>query len=259
MFGNGTYWWAGLLVFVLFIVINLVVFLLRDKAKVSYTIAWCIACYLFVFKVAEYIQWQAVGEHYNFPLEFSALSYVVYSVAVTFRLKKVQQFPLWAGLMAGAIYSFGFWVSPDSFVITNESLFWHWSAFVNHHLLYFGSILMIANVVKLRPRDWWQQVVGGAICVGYSWVIYLFTDYAAHRGKPLIVQMCDGTIMNFLGLQEIATWHYVVYAIGVALTLALTMSGIFLLNGWQCRRRAKKGLPEDAFPEKWLSIRVDWE
>ena len=259
MFGNNTYWWAGLLVLLLYVSLGVVVFLLRNKPKLSYTIAWCIGCYLLCIKLAEYIYWQAVGNHYNFPLEFSALSYIFYAIVITFRLKRVQQFPLWAAFMAGTMYSVAFWVAPDSFTVYTGVPFWHWLAVANHHLLYFGAMLMIANVTKLRARDWWQQVVGGLLCVGYSWLIYLFTDYAQYQGKPLIIQMTDGSILGFLGVKTIKPLYLVIYFICAVILVALTMSGIFLINKWQCRRRAKKGLEEDYFPAKWLTYSVDWE
>ena len=256
MFGNNTYWWAGILVLILFVLINLVVFLLRNKQKASYIIAWCIACYLLVYKIGEYVYWQVVGLHYKFPLEFSALSYFFYGIAITFRLKKVQQFPLWAAFMAGTMYSISFWVSPDSHFTNMGSWFLFAMALTNHHLMYFGAMLMIANVTRMRGKTWWQMVVGGLACVGYSWVIYLFTDYVNQVDKPLIVQMTDGEIMSWLGIEGLTPLHYVCYYIAVVILLALTMSGVYLLNHWQCRRREKKGLVVDYFPDKWLTVYV---
>jgi len=259
MFGNNTYWWAGLLVLVLFAAINVAVFLLRNKPKVSYTIAWCIACYLLCMKIGEYTYWQVIGLHYKFPVEFSALSYFFFGITVTFRLKKVQQFPLWAAFMAGTMYSVAFWIAPDSFVYNTDPPFWVWLAFCNHHLLYFGAMLMIANVTRLEAKAWWQQVVGGLACVGYSWIIYLFTDYANQVEKPLIIQMTDGSIMEFLGIHNLTALHYILYGVAVVILLAITMSGVFFLNNWQCKRRERLGIDVDYFPERWLTHYVDWE
>lgn len=259
MFGNNAYWWGGLLVFLLFIILNVAIFLLRDKPKASYTIAWCIACFLITYKIGEYVYWQVVGQHYKFPLEFSALSYFLYGIAVTFRLKKVQEFPVWAAFMAGTMYSVSFWVSPDSHIVNMDTPFLFVMALTNHHLLYFGAMLMIANVTRLNGRHWWQMVVGGLTCVAYSWLIYLFTDYANQVDKPLIVQMTDGEIMNWLGIENLTALHYALYAVAAALLVAGTMTLMFLLNRWQSRRREKKGLPADYFPDKWLTRYVDWE
>ena len=259
MFGNSTYWWAGLLVFVLFITLNTVVFLLRNKPKASYAIAWCIACFLLTYKIGEYVYWQVVGLHYKFPVEFSALSYFFYGIAVTFRLKKVHAFPLWAAFMAGVMFSVSFWVSPDSHINNMDTPFLFAMALINHHLLYFGAMLMIANVTRLEGKSWWQLIACGLSCVGYSWLIYLFTDYANQVDKPLIVQMTDGSIMTWLGIQGLSALHYILYAVAVIILLTLTVSGVFLLNRWQCRRRQKKGIEVDYFPAKWLTHYVDWE
>ena len=250
MFGSNEYWWAGLLVFFLFIGINVIIWALRKKPQLSYAIAYSIAIFLFIFKVTEYTYWQAIGLHMKFPMELSALSYVFFSIFVVFRIKKADVFGVFLGVLAGAIYSAAWWISPDSFVLNADEPFWRYSALVNHHLVYIGGMLMLANVRRYRYSSAWIHIVGVGAIVAYSWVIYLFTPYVRDNGggKPIIIQITDGSVLENLFKNGITTTHTIIYYIlAILLFLAIVFGSLFL-NHLTTKRRVKNGLPEDFYP-----------
>jgi hypothetical protein len=89
--------------FLLFASLTVHVFLLRNKPKLSYAIAYTIALFLLAYKIGEYIYWQAIGEHMKIPVEFSALSYFTFAITVIFRTKKADQFGSFVGLLTGLL------------------------------------------------------------------------------------------------------------------------------------------------------------
>lgn len=244
--------WLGVLIFFIFVLFNVGVFLLRNKPQVSYAIAYTIALYLFVYKIGEYVYYQAIGLHLKFPVEFSALSYFLLAISVVFRIKKMDQFGAFAGMLAGLMYSVSFWISPMSFVNSMDTMFLFIMAILNHHLLYFAGALLLFNVRKYNFKDCWIMLLGVGAMVGYSWIIYLFTPYASLYGKPTIIQICDGSILDWLGLQDVPTWGYVLYLVLAVILLFGLLAGFYWANSLEVKRRRKKGVIEDYFPEKWI-------
>lgn len=247
------YWWAGLLVCLLFIAINVLIVLLRDKPQISYAIAYTISLFLLVYKLGEYVYWQAIGEHMKIPLEFSALSYLILGVTVTFRIKKLEQFGVLISIISGLMYSISFWISSTSFIVNMESPYLLTMSIINHHLLYLAGALLLFNVRKYSFKTCWIQFIGVGTLVGYSWLIYLFTPYAELYGKPIIIQICDGTILSFLGTNVPA--RVVTLFIGVSVVLLIgIIFGFYAIDNAMAKRRVKRGLPDNYAPKNWISI-----
>ena len=96
------------MMFLIFVGLNVIVFLLRKKPSLSYAVSYTIALYLLIFKTVEYTVYQIMGDHLNLPLEFSTISYFVFGIAVVFKLKKIDQFPVFTAILAGMIYGLAF-------------------------------------------------------------------------------------------------------------------------------------------------------
>ena len=253
MFGGNTYWWVAVLIFLLFVGLNVVIFLLRDNPKLSYRIAYCIACFLFVYKIGEYIYWQCVGQHLKIPVEFSAVSYFLFGITVFFRIKKFDSLGTFCGFLAGMCYSVANWVSPDSFVQSafQEPMFFYVMAIVNHHALYFGSMLMIANVRRFDPKKFYYMIIGVAIMLAYTWIIYLFTPYADLYGKMIFIRICDGSILNYLFPSLVVPpWAVVVYLIVVLILFSALFAAFYYLNNLLAKKREKRIGYTLAYPEK---------
>lgn len=250
MFGGNEYWWMGALIFLLFFAINLTVFLLRNKPRVSYALAYGIAVFLLIYKVGENIYWQSMGKHMNFPVEFSALSYLLFAVFTVFKIKKADEFAVFAAILAGFIYSGAFAVFPDLFAPGGKISYWIAIALLNHHLLYFGGMLMLANVRKYRIRNCYMQFLGIGALIGYSWAIHLFTDYSAEMGKPIIIQITEGSILyRVFPAESVSDALVVLYYVCAVLMILILLTVFYLINRRCVRRRVAAGLPEDALEQ----------
>ncbi len=254
MFGGNTYWWAGLAVLLLFVGLNVAVFTLRDKPELSYKIAYGIAFFLILYKTSEYIYWQAVGQHLKVPVEFSAISYFLFGITIVFRIKKLDVLGAFCGFLAGMFYSVASWVSPDSFVNNGlqESIFLFIMAIVNHHALYFGSILMIANVRRFEiKKTWWCNLVGIAVMIGYSWIMHLFTPYTELYGKLIFIRITDGSILNYLFPSLVVTPLFTaIYFVVVSILFTFLLLFFYWLNGRLAKKREERTGYSLAFPEK---------
>lgn len=252
MFGNNVYWWAGWLILALFVILNLIIYLLRKNPALSYAIAWTIASYLLIYKIGELLIWQLLGEHYKFPVEFSAVSYYAFGIFVTFRWRKADTFPIFAAVLTGTVYSMFFWISPDSYVKDMETPYLFTMAILNHHLLYFAGMLLTVNVRRFSLRYWWQHLVGLGLIVGYSWLIYGFTDYNIEIGKPIIIQITDGTILNWLfKSEELVSMHKVYYGFFVFGIVGSVFTIFYSLNHIMAKKRIRLKLQREYFPDSW--------
>lgn len=249
MFGDNKYWWAAVLMLMLFITLNVIVFLLRNKPNLSYAISYTIALLLLIYKIGENIRWQVIGDHMNFPVEFSALSYFLFGIFVVFRIRQADTFAVFAAILAGTMYHVAFWVRPDSFLPGGNVSYLLVMAIVNHSLLYLGGMLMLANARKFRLCDCYQSVIGLGLLIAYSWIIHLYTDYSAVKGKPVIIQITDGTILYRLWptitlTDGLLTAYYIAFALLVCTLFAV----LYIINHTSARRRVRLGLTEDALP-----------
>lgn len=253
MFSSFHYWWLALIVLAMFAGLNVLVHYLRNNPRVSYAIAYTIALYLLIYKIGEYTVWQALGYRMKFPMEFSAVSYVVFSIFVTFRLKKADAFAAFTAILAGVIYEISWIVSPDGHVGVSENSFLSVMAIVNHTLLYFGGILLSSNCRHYSAKKtFWQIILGVGVLVGYSWIIYLFTPYRyAYETKPIIIMITDGTVTSYVSDSPSAGLQ-IGYYIGAAILLCLIVAGFYFLNYKTTKARLKAGGPENFTPAKWI-------
>lgn len=236
---------AALLVFGLF---NLVVWALRNKPKVSYAIAWCIAAYLFIYKVGDYTYLQCIGHRMDYPLEFSALSYIAFAIMVLFGGRKGDVFGVFTATLAGAIYCMSWWISPVAHIEKGLDVM----ALVNHHALYFGGILMAANCRHYSVKSMWQIILGTCVFVAYAWLMLSVTPYVEAMGAPVIMRITNSNILYSVMTNVTPLVRAIYYICAIALLLAL-IAGFYALNNWQAKRRVAKGLPKDYYA-KGLSI-----
>ncbi len=255
MFGNNTYWWTGWLIFMLFAALNTVIFLLRDKPRLSYIIAYITAAYLMIYKTGELIHSQPWENSYKFPVEFSALSYFLFGIFVVFRIHKFDSFPVFVALLSGIIYSVYFCIVPDCYIRDRESSFSLAMSIVNHHALYFGSMLLIANVRRYHIRHIWHHFLGIGLLTAYAWIIYNFTGYSFYMRKPIIIQILDSSILSWLfQVENLKTWHKIVYYVFVFCTVGSVLAMFYWLNHKMSGRRMRKGLPASYLPSRGTDL-----
>lgn len=248
------YWWLSLIIFFIFVGINVTLYLLRKKPQLSYAIAYSIAVFLLVYKIGEYIYYQAIGEHMKFPVEFSALSYFFLGITVTFRIKKAEQLGAFTGILAGLMYSITFWIAPKSYVENPEPLYFMIMAIINHHLVYFAGMLLLTNSRRYSFKNCWVLFLGVGLSIAYSWIIYLFTSYAEVLSKPIIIQICDGSILSFLGISEIKGWMMGLCVVCEVLLFVGLLVGFYALNNYMANKRKKRGIIDDYYPTNLKSI-----
>ncbi|MBQ9145324.1 MAG: hypothetical protein IJX70_02500 [Clostridia bacterium] len=255
MFGGNQFWWVGLMMMAIFISMNIIVFALRNHPRISYRVAYFIAFYLLLNKVAEYIAYQALGEHLRLPVEFSALSYFAFAIFVVFRFGKADSFPAFCAVLTGLIFTISFWVSPDSFILDMDHPFLFINSVLNHHLVYLGGMLMLANARKYSWKQCWQPVLGVGIFVGYSWLFHSLSAYSSIYGKPIIIQICDASILAWLFKDmQISPGVYVAYYLLVVALLVGLFVGFYALNRWGVRYRSRRGIDEDGYCLHWKEV-----
>lgn len=245
MFKDTSVWWVGLLVFIIFLSVNIILFLLRNKPKIAYAIIYCVAVYFLVLKTVEYVRWQVIGRHLHFPVEISALSYFIFGITVVFRIKKLNAFASFISIIAGLVYSVTFWFVPENFTDGNFHRYLV-MAVINHHLLYFGGVVYM-NIEKYDWKKFYVVLIGVAAFIAYSWAIHLFTDYTAVEGKPIIIEITDGTILSHV-FTSYSTAIKILYIVCAIILLFALLVGFYYLNALMAKSRKRKGFKENLYP-----------
>jgi len=253
--GKGEYWWISLALFCGLVIVTTLVWVFRNKSELSYTIAWTIACYLLVTKILEYGLLQYMGKRMEFPLEFSAVSYVIFGLTVVFRMRKADLFAVFAAILSGLIYLVGFMLSPAGYLAQAETPILFYMALINHTLLYFGGMLMLCNVKRYKPTQNLQIPIGIGVYLIYVWAICKYTPYVSVNGKPYILSIVDGSILQqILGTEHIQLWTYCAYLAVCVASIILLMIIFQIINDINAKRRVRIGLQLDYFPDKFGKI-----
>lgn len=252
---TGEYWWVALIQLIFFTCISILLILLKRKPDIGGIVARVIAFFLLAYKIGEYTYWQCVGEHLKIPLEFSALSYFIYSIIIGFDIKKGKPFAVLVALLTGVLYNVSLIISPDSFVITRDSVFLLIMAMINHTLLYLGSMLTLLGAKeKYDIRKLWTCFVGLLCMVGYAWLLYSTTNYAELYDTPIIIQLSNGTILSWLNPEmELPIVVKVISIILEVIIVTFAFIGVYSLNNILYKKRIERELQEPKDEEPSLA------
>ena len=257
MFTGQQYWWVGLIMVFIYIGLIFLVRFLRNKPNVCYLICYIIAIYLIIFKVTENIWYFARGIYWNFPIEFSALSYWTFSILMLIRVRKADQYGAFCALLTGTIYIFSWVMSPNShvnnFIQEDTNYIIATGAVVNHSCLFFAGWLMVFNCRDYSFKTVWQLFIGIACFVAYPWIIWTCTDFALYKEKPLIIQMCDSSIVSYIFSNPSTGLKIGYYFFALPLLFGI-MALFYFINHIGAKYRKAHNIVLDYHPKKFVDI-----
>jgi hypothetical protein len=207
--------------------INVLAFvLLKSRPMIIKSIIITISLVLVIYKTTEYALQIASGNLSKIPVEFSAVTYILFGLTFLFSIKALKPFVTFAAFLSGFGYLIVFPFISD-FLVTTNGFETTLVALVSHSLLYLGSLLVMK--LELLPAStrklimiWTLLVVIYQIGIGFIIQFeneFLFI-YIVLEGKAII------------GLQEalpgIAVIIYIIYFIGIW-TIYFFLASLFYL------------------------------
>ena len=234
--------WGLTIILILWLVLETVLaFALFNHRRASYILTYCIALFVLVFHIWYFIDQSKIN---MYPVEFSHISYFVFSVSVVFGSKKMQSFAGFCGMLTGLAFLIAGCFSPQSMLDDAASGVSLFISVMRHELLWLGGLLLFLNVVRFNIKDIWISVLGIALIVGFSFLVHyhiIYPDFVKWDDM-VIIKIAEGTILSYVVSGELPMAVRVLTVIGIFILVAAALVAYFKVNNLVYDRRLKKQL-----------------
>ncbi|MCL2630045.1 MAG: hypothetical protein FWD49_00810 [Firmicutes bacterium] len=217
----------SLLLILIFIGLNLAVFgIFKDNKKASKILLYSSAIFFLTYKITEYIYWQIVGLHHKVPIEFSAISYFVFSLAVLTNKKPLINFAVFCAPVAGFFYFLTGIATPAIYLFENDGTFLFIMATFNHALLYLSGLTLLITH-KLDRHYIRQAPLFTGISVGYAFFMRWLIN---PQGSYVILDLAEGNLFNGIIDSSAISGFYAIYYVGLFALLAGFFFIVYFIN-----------------------------
>lgn len=222
------FWWASLIVALLFVASNVLIFtVFKGKRELCRRTVFFCCIFILAYKVIYYTYMQIIGMGWTkFPVEYSALTYFLFTIVVLTRCEKLMPFAIFSAIVAGIAYNFSFIFSVNSFLPPDEPIFEYVFAWLNHSLLYFCGMLLLLYVYPLNKKLWWEIPVGVAVFAGYAAIMQNTVLKGLDMDTTIIYSIATGSLISYVNPALEGKWYFYIWYYPVLIGL---LSGIALL------------------------------
>lgn len=254
------YWWVSLILVAICAIEVFLVWLLRDKHKLSMIVLFTVACILLLYKTTEFSYYRATGQP-EYPVEFSHISYFIVGTTMILGIKKMRAFAGFCCLLAGIGYILGGVLSPDNMVTSMSSTYYVVLAVIQHELLWFCGVLLLCNIDKYSIKQIYIPLIGVAVMIIFSILVYnriIYSDYSSVEDM-VIIKIVTGNIISYLIGEEATT-----LAIRVVTVICITLASIGALclycvvNGKIFKARERRYALLDKKPDDFEMGIIPW-
>jgi hypothetical protein len=186
---------AGFTSVLWFAAINVVAILLINNKKHADRLLNICAWYLFLYKTIEYTYYNIKGNINAFPIEFSAVTYFLFSIVHIFKIKNLEQLAVFCALLSGFFYIITFILAGTSMFKYNGGPLNALSTIFNHSVLYFVAIIKM-KFIKFSKSEFFKVIVGMGFIVFYAWAMKPF--YVDDGSVLFIYRFMDASIINMI-------------------------------------------------------------
>jgi len=203
----------------MFLITILIITKLVLRSSKKKIIMQTICLTLLIYKTVEYTIYGLNLELSKIPIEYSTISYFVFSITVLFRLDKLKSIASFMAFISGLGYLLAFSLVGHIF-IREQGLMITLIALMNHTILFLGSMIMISDQ-KLEIQESKRIFKFTTLYLIYVIVLNICFDFSKEN---IFIQMLLG--MNFQNIdQNLVSYVYLLYF----LVLVLIYSGIIKL------------------------------
>ena len=176
------------------------------------TVSIVLSLFLFLYKLTEYTIFGLTMQLDKIPLEFSTITYFVYSITVLFQIKSMRSIAAFMGFISGIGYLITFMMMGTTFYAIN-GFYITTMAFINHSIVFLGSMLLIKDV-KMH-----QQEVKKIMTFSMIYVIYVaLMDQFIEFSQPFIFirLLLGGNILSeLIKAESPSSYLYLLYFVSV--------------------------------------------
>ncbi|MDO9630253.1 MAG: hypothetical protein Q7I99_10180 [Acholeplasmataceae bacterium] len=181
--------WFGLIWIVLIHILIIILMKLNLKQRVFWI--KIISFILITQKAIDYGSSWMQGDFTKMPVEFSAITYILFSLTYLFNIKFLKSFVTFAAFLSGIGYLITFPFLGTVFIEGN-GLFITSLALINHSLLYLGAIILMKNhLFEMESRK--QILIMTVLVVAFSITMQYFINF--DNRYLFIYMLLDGRIL----------------------------------------------------------------
>lgn len=163
------------IIFTLIIIfVPIFIYLLAPKEKLLKIILYVIVIYLLIYKIAEYYYHLVIEKNNQYPVEFSAVSYFLISIAVLTRWKGLREFASFLATLGGFFYAVANIVAPESFL--HNTRFYLEMARLNHTLLFIAGL--ITNTIYFNRGYKYPYIIGIILVIIHAFIAKSIFNYS---------------------------------------------------------------------------------
>jgi hypothetical protein len=135
-----------------------------------------LSLFLFLYKLTEYSIFGLTMQLDKIPIEFSTITYFVYSISVLFQIKSMGSIAAFMGFVSGIGYLITFMLMGNTFYAIN-GFYTTTMAFINHSIVFLGSMLLLKDV-KIHAKEIKKIMTFSMIYVIYVSLMDQFIEFS---------------------------------------------------------------------------------
>ena len=203
------------------------------KSKYKFGILYILSIILLVYKTIEYTIYGLNLESSKIPIEYSTISYFIFSLTTLFKIKKMYSIASFLAFISGIGYLVAFSVVGDIFM-DQQCVMITVIALVNHTILFIGSLIIISHY-KIERSESKNIFIFTALYLFYVITMNLFFDFTKEN---IFIQMLLGVDFRYIDVGFLS--HvYLLYFLILVIIYNMVMKLYFYVNQYLLMRGNK--------------------
>ena len=196
------------------------IMLSKMKTKTRYHTTLALAWLVFSYKMIEYSIYALNFRLEKIPIEFSTITYFIFSITVIFNLRSFKTIAAFMSFVTGIGYLVSFVFLGQSFFAQNGAYITS-MALLNHSIVYLGSMMMIKDVVWNHQEER-RILIFSVLYIIYVAVLDMFVSFT----QPFIfIRMLLGAdvLYRLLPQSTYSSYMYLLYYLVIFLMFRFIM------------------------------------
>lgn len=182
---------------------------------------------LFFLKLTEYTIYGLTLNIEKIPIEFSTISYFIFSISMIFKIKWLKPFATFAAFLSGLGYLISFIFLGKAY-FTELTLYEASMAFLNHAILFYTSVLVMKHNMFVQKNNK-SFYIFTLIFLTYFLIVHRFVSF--NNPYIFINMLLKGDILKeLIHSNDIPNIAFAIYFSSLLVIYRITISIFHLIN-----------------------------
>jgi hypothetical protein len=196
----------GIILSGLILILTGIILIIKPKKRTI--ILYVLTGFLFLYKSVEYTLYGLNLEVSKIPVEYSTITYFLFSISVLFDLKKVKPIASFMAFLSGLGYLIAFIFLANSYIEV-QGMYITMMALINHSILFMGSMIILTTE-RFSYKNKRSIIIFTVIYLIYIFVIHHMISF--ENKFIFIFMLLDGNLLSyFVNESALTSIDYLVY------------------------------------------------